>query len=329
MLRPDAMSAHPFPQRSWAETNGIKMAFHEMGSGPAVILLHGFPELAFSWRHQIAALAEEGWRVIAPDLRGFGATGCQGALEDYRLANLALDILGLMDALGIGEAVVVGHDFGGFLTWTLARDHPDRIRGVVSLNTPYTHRGSQDLPATMLRVRGPENYMVVFQQPGVAEAFLGRDPVAMFSRLMRRPALSLAEFEQRADQRIRALPMSLFTGDPLLMGEPLLSAAEVDVFASAFMETGFEGALNWYRNMRRNWLDTAEADDRIRVPALMVSAADDYFLPPSTTRDMEQHVDDLERYLVPDCGHWTQQEKPEEINRLLIDWLRRRFVEAV
>ena len=313
-------------------TNGIEMAASVVSlrdaSMPTVVLLHGFPELAFSWRHQISALTEAGYDVVAPDLRGYGDTGLQGTLDSYRMQNLALDVTGLLDALGIARAVIVGHDFGGALAWTLARDHADRVLGIASLNTPYTRRTNADLVQTMLQTRGPTHYMVTFQQPGVGEALLGADPAATFRGLMRRPAVTLAQFAQ-CSPRVRALPATVFTGEPELMGAPLLDEDELEVLAQAYERTGFEGALNWYRNLHRNWLDTAATPDHVGVPALMISAADDFFLPPATTRGMERIVPDLERHTLADCGHWTQQEQPEAVNALLLDWLARRMAPAV
>jgi soluble epoxide hydrolase / lipid-phosphate phosphatase len=305
-------------------TNGIPMSVHCAGRGPSVVLLHGFPELAYSWRHQIAALSQAGWTAIAPDQRGHGATGCHGELSAYRMENLALDIIGLLDALEIERAVVVGHDFGGAVVWTLARLHPSRIVGVASLNTPYTGRAARDLVSTMLQYRGPENYMVRFQEPGLGEELLGRDIDGMFASLMRRPLRTLEAFRRECPQ-LQCLPVSLLTGEPEVMGEPFMAPDETRIYAEAFSKTGFTGALSWYRNLRHSWEDSADKPERIEAPALMISAADDYFLPPETTSGMEQFIPDLERALIPDCGHWTQNERPEETNRLLLDWLERRM----
>lgn len=315
----------------WGEfgANGIRVAaMVEVRPDRArvpVLLLHGFPELAYSWRHQIPALIAAGFDVIAPDLRGYGRTGPNGGLEDYRLANLAKDVIGLLDALRIDRAMVVGHDFGGALAWTLARDHHERILGVASLNTPYTRRTSTSLLDTVVRTRGPEHYMASFQVPGVGERLLEADITATFRRLMRKPKLPLAEFK-RLPQRIRSLPATLFVGEPEVMGDPLLTADELQVFVRAFERTGFTGALNWYRNLHRNWEDTSATVDRVDVPALMVSAADDFFLPPESTRGMEQVVPRLDRHTIAACGHWTQQECPEEVNKLLVDWLCSRIL---
>ncbi|WP_066554673.1 alpha/beta fold hydrolase [Croceicoccus bisphenolivorans] len=304
------------------KTNGIDMAYREAGAGTPVILLHGFPELSYSWRSQMQALSGAGWRAIAPDLRGYGDTGPAGDVEAYRMANLALDIVGLMDALGIARAVIVGHDFGGALAWWIAREHADRVLGVASLNTPYTRRGSAGLVETMRQYRGEDNYMVRFQTPGVGEALLERDVAQTFRGLMRRPALKLAEF-RKAEPRLQCLPMTLFVGEEAVMGEPVMSDAEFQVYIDAYSRNGFAGPLNWYRNLHRNWLDTEGTDDRVDVPALMICAADDFFLPPETAAGMERYVPTLETHLIEDCGHWTQYERPEEVNAILLDWLDR------
>jgi len=312
------------PAPRFIPSNGIEIAIREAGEGLPVVLLHGFPELWFSWRAQMAALAAAGWWAIAPDLRGYGDTGPSGEVDAYSMRNLSNDIIGLIDRLGLERVILLGHDFGGALAWSIARDHPDRVMGVISLNTPYTRRGPHDLAETMRLHRGETNYMVEFQKPGVGEALLGRDIAATFKRLMRRPALTLEQFN-KADARLRALPMSIFVGEPALMGEPVMSESELGVYIEAFERTGFTGALNWYRNLHRNWLDTAESDDRVRVPALMISAADDFFLPPETTNGMEKYVNDLERKTISDCGHWTQYERPQEANAIILEWLDRRI----
>ena len=313
-----------FPEPTLVEANGIDLATYQAGEGPPVVLLHGFPELAWSWRNQIGELAGHGWHAIAVDQRGYGRTGPHGDLAAYSMRNLARDIVGMLDGMGIARAVVIGHDFGGVVAWTLARDHPDRIAGVISLNTPYTRRTSQDLVATMRQHRGPDNYMVRFQEPGVGEALLERDVAATFRGLMRRPRLSLAQF-RKADPRLQSLPMTLFTGEPEMMGEAVMSEDELAVYIEAFERTGFTGPLNWYRNLKRNWEDTAGCDDTVKAPALMVTASEDFALPPETTRGMEQFVPDLERQQIADCGHWTQHERPREVNRVILDWLERRM----
>lgn len=269
------------------------------------------------------SLAANGWRAVAPDLRGYGETGPQGDVIAYRFANLARDVLGMVDALGLEKPVLIGHDFGGALAWSIARDHPDSITGIAVLNTPYTRRGDSDLVSMMRTYRGDTNYMVAFQSPGFAEAELERDVHSLFHNLMRRPGLKLGDFQ--ANGRLRALPMSLFTGEPAMMGEPIMSEAELQVYIDAFTRTGFAGGLNWYRNLARNWSDSEASPERIDVPALMVTASDDFFLPPRTSDGMEAIVADLERAEIQDCGHWTQHERSAEVNAVLLDWLERRI----
>jgi pimeloyl-ACP methyl ester carboxylesterase len=305
------------------EANGIPIALHDVGEGPAVVLLHGFPSLAYAWRRQIPALAGAGWRVIAPDLRGSGRTGPHGEVGAYSLRNLSRDVLGVLDALGVGRAVMVGHDFGGVLAWALGRDHADRVAGVISLNTPYTRRTELDLAETLRKYRGETNYMVVFQTPGPGEAILERDVAETFAGMMRRPAMKLDAFH--ADERLRAMPVTVFGHEPALMGEAVIDEAELQVYVEAFRRTGFGPGINWYRNFRTNWLDTAGTRDVVEAPALMVVTSDDIFLPPETTRGMERHIPDLERAFIEDCGHWTQQEQPERTGAVILEWLERRM----
>jgi pimeloyl-ACP methyl ester carboxylesterase len=316
-------------RRRTISTNGINMAIWSNDIGQAqrvaVVLLHGFPELAYSWRHQLEALDVAGYGVVAPDLRGYGETGPRGELPDYRLENLARDVRGLLDSIAVERAVVVGHDFGGALAWTFAREHSERTLGVVSLCTPYTRRTSKDLVQTVLQAKGPAHYMVTFQEPGVGESLLGSNIESTFRGLMRRPSIDLEAFD-RLPERLRALPATLFGAEPDVMGEAILTEEELRVYVDAFGRTGFEGPLNWYRNLARNWVDTQGKPDRIDQPALMISAANDFFLPPNATLGMERIVADLEKHVVTDCGHWIQQERPREVNALLLDWLARRMV---
>ncbi|MCK9544539.1 MAG: alpha/beta hydrolase, partial [Novosphingobium sp.] len=270
-----------------ATANGINIAYHDYGAGPAVFLLHGFPGLSFDWCRQVPALVAAGWRVVVPDLRGSGETGPQGDLSDYAMRNLCRDVIGLMDVLGLPRAAMVGHDFGGVLAWALGRDHTDRVAAVASLNTPYTRRTALDLAETMRRHKGESNYMVVFQSPGVGEAILESDMERTFRGTFRKPAMTLADL--RADARLNALPVTVFGREPALMGDPIVDEAELAVYAAAFRRTGFAGAINWYRNFHRNWLDTENTADVVPVPSLMVVADNDIFLPPETTRGMERH----------------------------------------
>ncbi|WP_158291707.1 alpha/beta fold hydrolase [Lampropedia puyangensis] len=317
----------PYPEMPAAQaivSNGMVFSTHCAGSGLPVLLLHGFPELAYSWRHQIQPLVDAGCQVIVPDLRGYGHTGLHGSLSDYRMHNLACDVVGLLDALGIAQCVVIGHDFGGALAWTLARDHAKRFLGVVALNTPYTRRTEDHLIDTLRKYRGESNYMVYFQKPGQGEALLEANVYATFAGMMCRPNALMRDFSQ-APEALQSLPASLLGQDKRIQGVSFLTEQELSVYVKTYEKTGFTGGLNWYRNLARNWQDTQGVADRVELPALMVCAEHDIFLPPATAEGIERYVPLIQRALIRDCGHWTQQERPEEVNALIITWLRERL----
>lgn len=309
-------------------TNGIRLALRDEGTGPAVVLCHGFPELAFSWRHQVPALAAAGYRVLVPDQRGYGDTERPAAVEAYDIHHLTGDLVGLLDALEIERAVFVGHDWGGLVTWMMPLLHPARTAGVIGVNTPHLPRSFAP-PVGLIRAAFGENhYIVHFQQPGVADAALGKMPRRVFTQLMRR-GVPIAEIEAAMLAVGRMRNLVELVEDERSMGEPFLDDVELAVFADTFARTGFTGGLNWYRNMDRNWETTPQLDGaRITVPSLMATAEWDAALRPELAEPMRGLVDDLELTMIPRCGHWTQQEQPEVLNRLMLDWLRRRFPPA-
>src|SRR5213080_4575874 len=302
------------------------MAFAEQGEGPPVVLCHGFPELAYSWRHQLPALAAAGFRAIAPDQRGYGGTDCPSAVEAYDIHHLTGDLVGLLDALRIERAVFVGHDWGGIVTWMMSLLHPARTAAVIGVNTPYFPRPSAPPIGLMREIYGDNYYIVKFQEPGVADAALARDVRRVFTQLMRR---GVPQAEHRA--RIAAATgrgmrnMVELIEQEAIPGEPFLSADELQVYVDAFTRTGFTGGLNWYRNLDRNWETTPELDGaHIEVPSLMITAEWDPVLRPELAEAMRGLVPDLEVAMIRGCGHWTPQEKPAELNRIMVDWLTRR-----
>jgi pimeloyl-ACP methyl ester carboxylesterase len=326
------------PPLKLAQTNGIRMGYYEAGPAddkPPIVLCHGWPELAFSWRHQIKALSEAGIRVIAPDQRGYGASDRPEPVEDYDMEHLTGDLVGLLDHLNIDKAIFVGHDWGGFVVWQMPLRHPSRVAGVVGVNTPHWDRAPID-PIALFRQRfGDQMYIVQFQDPArEPDKIFGSRVEQTFDAFMRKP---LARPEAKpAETPIAGVGASSKTNlafpqmiaaydaqhDPRT---PILSADEKKIFVDTFTKTGFTGGINWYRNFTRNWERSKGLDHQVHVPSLMIMAENDAVLPPSAADGMEKLIGDLEKYLVKDSGHWTQQEKPEEVSAKLIEWRRRRF----
>lgn len=323
----DALKRQMPPVR-FVETNGVRMGLYEVcpGQGVPVVFCHGFPELAFSWRHQLRAFEKAGRWAIAPDQRGYGATSRPERIEDYDLEHLTGDLAGMLDALGVEKAIFCGHDWGGMVVWHMAMRHPDRVAGVIGVNTPFLPRGPMDPIAMMRAAMGEDMYIVWFQQPGVAEAVLGEDPERTMRFFMRRPGESLEDYMKRpAEERTLGLREALRLYDAKNDPFQFLTDEEIKAFAETFAETGFTGGVNWYRNFTRNWLASEGLKEHVPMPSLMVMAENDVVLSPAMAEGMEQYVPDLEKHLVRDSGHWTQQEKPEEVSRVILDWLSRRF----
>jgi pimeloyl-ACP methyl ester carboxylesterase len=317
-----------FPQSRVVKTNGIDMAVYEAGPGDGfpVVLCHGFPELAYSWRYQLPALAEAGFRAIAPDQRGYGGTSAPDDVLSYDMAHLTGDLAGLLDALELKKAVFVGHDWGGLVVWQMPIFHPDRVAGIIGVNTPFLARPPIDPVMAMRVVYGENMYIVFFQQPGVADALLAQDVGKSFRFFMRKNGFTAEEYAKLPKEaRNLELVQALQGDENSWTGEALMTPEDLQVFIDAFTRTGFTGGINWYRNISRNWEHSGTMEQKVRVPGLMIMAEDDIVLSPAMADGMERFVPDLEKVLIKRCGHWTQQEHPEETNRAMIDWLKRRF----
>jgi pimeloyl-ACP methyl ester carboxylesterase len=285
-------------------TNGIELHVLDEGEGPLVVLCHGFPELAFSWRKQLPALTAAGHRVVAPDLRGFGRSSAPAEVDAYDIVRLCGDMCGLLDALGEQDAIFVGHDWGASLVWQLAVLHPERVRAVAGLSVPFVPRAPAPPLPIMRRHLGEDFYIVWFQRPGVADEALARD-------VRRTLTTSKVWTAQWADE------------DEPLYRPAWLTEQELAVYVEAFERTGFTGGLNWYRNIDRNWeLTESVATSHVEQPALFLTGERDpvrRFMPAEAMRGW---VDDMRaEVLVPGAGHWVQQQAPEEVNAALLDFL--------
>jgi pimeloyl-ACP methyl ester carboxylesterase len=320
------------PSHRTIEANGLRIHIAEQGSGPLVLLCHGFPESWYSWRHQLQALSQAGFHAVAPDMRGYGDTAHPAEIERYTLFHLVGDMIGVLDALEEKTAVIAGHDWGAPVAWHAALMRPDRFRGVIGLSVPYRPRGSVAPTTSMPSTPEASFYQLYFQSPGVAEAELEADARASLRRI-------LFSGSGDAPRRNPGAPPSGVGMVPRNGGfltrtmnpEKLpdwLSEADLDVYARQFQHSGFRGGLNWYRNIDRNWeLSAPYAGASVTVPALYM--AGDLDLVVSFPR-MKEIIADLPRYIpklrasimLPGCGHWTQQERPNEVNKAMIDFLR-------
>jgi pimeloyl-ACP methyl ester carboxylesterase len=327
---PDAVKMQ-LPERKGAAGNTIEpieLSVHVAGEGPAIVLSHGFPELAYSWRYQVQPLVEAGFRVIVPDQRGYGASDSPSPIGEYDLEHLTSDLVGILDLLNVETAVYAGHDWGGQVSWAMPVLYPDRTAGSIGVNTPYALFPGTDL--LRLAFPNPDKlYLLWFQEPGVAEGVMDALVRPCFELLMRR-----AEKPDRESLMEPAAGTTEADANPFIrlsetepIGKPLLSKEELDTYVRTFEATGFRGGINWYRNLDRNRELFPELGvQKLELPSLMVTAEWDLALRPALAEGMKDLCSDLEIHMIEECGHWTQQEKPDELNALMVDWLKRRYL---
>jgi pimeloyl-ACP methyl ester carboxylesterase len=317
------------PKQRLVEANGIRLNIAEQGEGPLVLLCHGFPESWYSWRHQFAALAAAGFHVVAPDMRGYGKSDRPQPIDQYTLLHLVGDLVGLADVLEARAAVIVGHDWGATVAWHAALLRPDRFRAVAALSVPFRPRGKAPPTSLMPKTVDAQFYQLYFQEPGVAEAELERDPHVALATMLYGGSGDAPRFDGAGIGMVSR-------GGGFLRGAVAaptklpawLSERDIDFYAGEFRRTGFRGALNWYRNIDRNWeLLAPFAGAPVTVPALYVAGDRDMVV---AFPGMDQLLANLKRFvpglrktvMLPGCGHWTQQERPAEVNAALIDFLR-------
>ncbi|WP_433274739.1 alpha/beta fold hydrolase [Pseudonocardia xinjiangensis] len=309
------------PQRS-VDVNGIEMHVVEEGSGPPVIFAHGFPELAYSWRHQIGAVAAAGYRAIAPDQRGYGRTSAPEGIDQYDILHLTGDLIALLDELGEEKAVFVGHDWGSSVVWQTALLHPDRVAGVCGMSVPFTPR-AQRPPTELWRAATGDSffYILYFQEPGVADAELDADPARTMRRLLAGTRTERGAGEiLRGDDDGRGF-IDRFPEPQELPG--WLEPAELEHYVAEFRRTGFTGGLNWYRNVDRNWELTSQlAGAHVTVPSFFIGGQLDPVLAMTSPGRQDEWLDDHRGTVIVDgAGHWVQQEAAEQVDRALLGFL--------
>ena len=306
-------------------TNGIQLNVAEQGEGPLVLMLHGFPESWYSWRHQFAPLADAGYHAVAPDMRGYGSSDKPANIDAYNQVEVVNDIVGLIPALGYETAIVIGHDWGAPTAWSCALHHPQQVTAVGALSVPFSPRSPvQPMPAMRELFKGQFFYQLYFQTPGVAEAEFEKDI---------RTALKKFLVMGAGETDLTALPTrgpdsDLLTGLPNPDTLPAwLSEADLDFYEAEFERSGMRGPLNYYRNHDLTWELTEGAPTKINQPALFVAGEKDgvIVMAAEALKNLPNNVTDLRiNELIPDIGHWTQQEAPEAVNDALL-----RFLEEV
>jgi pimeloyl-ACP methyl ester carboxylesterase len=304
-----------FPKSNLISVNGVELEVFEAGrenKGNPIVLCHGWPGHAISWRQQVPALVAAGYHVIVPNQRGYGNSSCPAEVTDYDIEHLTGDLVALLDHYGYRDASFVGHDWGAMVVWGLALLHPGRVKTLINLSLPYQARGDVPWIEVLEQFLGSDYYFVHFnRQPGVADAILDANAGRFLSNLYRKNVPLQAPEP--------GMVMINLARAEAALGEPVMSEDELAVFVSAFEKSGFTGGINWYRNLDRNWHLLGDVDPIIHHPALMIYGDLDV-IPRSP--NLTEFVPNVE-VIGLDCGHWIQQEKPEETNQAILDWLKK------
>ncbi len=313
-----SFNPNDFPKPTHIAVNGVELEVFEAGrqhAGKPIILCHGWPEHAFSWRYQVPVLVEAGYHVIVPNQRGYGNSSCPSEITDYDIGHLTGDIVALLDHYGYENATFVGHDWGAMVVWWLAVLHPSRVNGIIALAVPYQVRGEKPWIEFMEEFFGSDYYFVHFnRQPGVADAILDENATQFLRNMFRK------NIPPKAPEPGMAMINLAKAEEPY--GDPVMSDRELAVFISAFESTGFTASINWYRNLDRNWHLLAHANPVIQQPALMIYG----------DRDLIPKFEGLSEYVPQvevvnlDCGHWIQQELPVETNQAILQWLEQQHI---
>ena len=319
------------PSMRFIESNGIRMRIAEMGEGPLVVLIHGWPESWYSWRHQIPYLAKNGYRVVAPDMRGFGESDAPEQVEEYDILKLTGDVVGILDALNENTAIVVGHDWGANIAWDCALLHPERFSAVITLANPYHGRDSGSNPPMENHKKTVEenfDYMLYFQEPEIAEAEFDADPQAILSRIYATISSNVPrEDPEVTDSKRDAGGLIPRIGKPKKLPD-WFKQQDLDYYVKEYERAGFRGGVNYYRNIDRNWrLMTNWAGKKLQQPFLFIAGANDHNLWGADKKQLNDQFGSSTKdfsgvVLIPRAAHFVNQSKPEKTNRLILNFLK-------
>lgn len=321
----------PLPYR-FVNVNGVRLNIAELGTGPLVVLCHGFPETSYAWRHQLRALAHAGYRAVAPDLRGYGSSERPADVSAYSVLDAVGDLVSLIDVLGAQRAVIGGNDWGASIAWQAATIRPDRFRAVAALGVPRMGRAPIRPSRLFPQTDDAWFYTHYFDQPGLAEHELERAVDATLRKIYFAASGEAGPRDNpRTPNPFGMLPRNggLLDSLPNAPGLPSwLTEYDLKTLVDSFTKSGFSSGLNYYRNLDRNWANEAAFDGlRVNVPAMyLVGERDTGLAIPGMTGIIDAMSSQVPHLLVseviPGVGHWLQQEAPAKVNAALIDFLR-------
>ncbi|WP_418302772.1 alpha/beta fold hydrolase [Lysinibacillus fusiformis] len=306
---------YEFPTPTLISGNGVELEVFEAGQkngGQPIVLCHGWPEHAFSWRHQVTPLVEAGYHVIIPNQRGYGESSCPKEVTKYDIEHLTGDLVALLDHYQYKDAIFMGHDWGASVVWSMALLHPERVNKMINLCLPYQVRGERPWIDFMEEAFGDDYYFVHFnKQPGVADAVLDENAAQFLRNLYRKNVPSQGSVE--------GMEMINLAKATQPLGEPVMSDDDLSVYITAFNKTGFTPSINWYRNLNRNWHLLGDVSPVLHQPTLMIYGEKDIIPPLPNIKDFVPNIDIKSL----NTGHWIQEERPEELNQMILEWLEK------
>ncbi|MEM6543601.1 MAG: alpha/beta hydrolase [Pseudomonadota bacterium] len=307
-----------FPEGQLIPVNGVELEVFTAGdpTGRPLVLSHGWPEHAYSWRHFIQPLVEEGYFLIVPNQRGYGRSSCPERVEDYAIEHLTGDLVALAEHFGHEQAFYLGHDWGAIIVWNLAMMHRERLCGLINLSVPFMERGPTEWIGFWEQMLGSDFYMVHFnRQPGVADAIFEANSEVFLRNVFKKNQWLQPKTE------LPGMAFIAMAENDALPGDPVMSDEELQVFVDGFARSGYRGGINWYRNFTRNWHTIGSFEQLVEQPAQFIRGEFDMV---PMTKNMRDFVPNLEVHELP-CGHWIQQEMPEEVVALALPFLRKHY----